>query len=294
MGELEWLESEDPGAMVTWLTTGRRWGEPVSNRKSRLFACACARQVWFLLPDRRCQRAVEVGECYADGRATDEERLDALHAASDVCDGIEVAGEETNFARAVLAQNCARREVPFGLPASRQVLFPEVVVWVIRDLVGNPFRPVFLPWRCRDCGIPCGPPGAPDAPGAGRTAGHFCVRCGADATRCVAFSPDAQSVARACYEERLPAGLLDRGRMRVLADALEEAGCDEERLLWHLRCVCDVCDGEGTLYDTAGEDLDGRGGREVRVECFRCGGNGLNLAPHFRGCWAVDLVLGLA
>jgi hypothetical protein len=53
-------------------------------------------------------------------------------------------------------------------------------------------------------------------------------------------------VARGMYESR------DFAPMPVLADALEDAGCDAAELLGHLR-------GPG---------------------------------PHVRGCWAVDLILG--
>ena len=60
-------------------------------------------------------------------------------------------------------------------------------------------------------------------------------------------------LAQAAYEERhLPAGTLDNGRLAVLADALEEAGCTDADLLSHLR------------------------------------GSG----PHVRGCWPVDLCMG--
>jgi hypothetical protein len=60
-------------------------------------------------------------------------------------------------------------------------------------------------------------------------------------------------LAQSAYEERhLPAGTLDNGRLAVLADALEEAGCTDADILGHLR-------GPG---------------------------------PHVRGCWAVDLLLG--
>jgi hypothetical protein len=65
-------------------------------------------------------------------------------------------------------------------------------------------------------------------------------------------TPTVQSLATAAYEERsLPAGTLDADRLAVLADALEEAGCDNDDILAHLR-------GPG---------------------------------PHVRGCWVVDLLL---
>jgi hypothetical protein len=60
-------------------------------------------------------------------------------------------------------------------------------------------------------------------------------------------------IAEGIYEDRqLPAGTLDAARLAVLADALLDAGCEDEALLAH-------CRSEG---------------------------------PHERGCWAVDLVLG--
>jgi hypothetical protein len=60
-------------------------------------------------------------------------------------------------------------------------------------------------------------------------------------------------LARAAYEERqMPEGVLDNGRLAVLADALEEAGCTDSDIPAHLR------------------------------------GPGL----HVRGCWVVDPILG--
>ena len=67
----------------------------------------------------------------------------------------------------------------------------------------------------------------------------------------VTFSPEwktdtALSLARQMYESR------DFSPMPILADALQDAGCDNEDVLSH-------CRGPG---------------------------------PHVRGCWVVDLVLG--
>src|SRR5262245_11693800 len=40
-----------------------------SERKLHLYACACSRRIWDLLPDDQCRRAVELVERRADGLA---------------------------------------------------------------------------------------------------------------------------------------------------------------------------------------------------------------------------------
>jgi len=42
--------------------------QQTSERKLRLLACACCRQVWDLLPDPLSRQAVMVAERYADGQ----------------------------------------------------------------------------------------------------------------------------------------------------------------------------------------------------------------------------------
>jgi hypothetical protein len=107
--------------------------------------------------------------------------------------------------------------VPILMGGHHKARHPEYAQ-LLRDVVGNPFCPVvispaWLTWN--------------------------------DAT--VAL------LAQAAYDERqMPMGTLDNGRLAVLADALEEAGCTCEDVLGHLR-------GPG---------------------------------PHVRGCWAIDLCLG--
>src|SRR5262249_27690984 len=70
MTEQEWLEATTPKEVLTFLEMAR-------PRKLRLFACACARRVWGLLPDEFIQRGIEIAEGYADDRVT----IDSLAAA---------------------------------------------------------------------------------------------------------------------------------------------------------------------------------------------------------------------
>lgn len=70
MTEQEWLASTDPVEMVWFLTEDTFKGkdhwrglERPSERKLRLFACACVRQVWPLLTDAAaCERCNGRGE----------------------------------------------------------------------------------------------------------------------------------------------------------------------------------------------------------------------------------------
>ena len=59
MNEREWQRATDPRPMVEHLR-GR-----ASDRKLRLFVCACCREVWDSLTYRRSRQAVETAERYA-------------------------------------------------------------------------------------------------------------------------------------------------------------------------------------------------------------------------------------
>jgi hypothetical protein len=75
MTEQEWLACPDPEPMLKFFQ------RKVSERKLRLFACACARRVRPYFSDRRGWRAVTVAERYADGAATERELQTAFNAA---------------------------------------------------------------------------------------------------------------------------------------------------------------------------------------------------------------------
>ncbi len=73
---------------------------------------------------------------------------------------------------------------------------------------------------------------------------------------------------------------LDPARLVVLADALEEAGCTDGRLLRHLRV------GDTRQLCCCGSPLDGSHDHNT------CGPPIEEVCPHVRGCWALDTILG--
>jgi hypothetical protein len=74
MTESEWLTCIDPGKLIDEIA------QQASERKLQLFACACCRSIWHLLPDDCCRRAVELAESHADGQCTEAVLLAAARA----------------------------------------------------------------------------------------------------------------------------------------------------------------------------------------------------------------------
>ncbi len=255
MTEAEWLACGNPQAMMEFLCNatvlyrtrwqgwqaGRRFC--ITQRKFRLFACACCRRLLEQLPAESLRQAVELAEVQADGGASEEElrclvagivaRWDhrlAGPASSSI--PLEVvhslpanlsAGPNTTWAAAARFRAFLDYNRQVGHPSSGKDYLPEESpCWrlaeaeearrqaeLLRDIIGNPCRnitldPAWLPWN----------------------------------DRCVI---------------RMAQAIYDQGRFQdlpVLADALEEAGCDNPAVLDHCR-----------------QDLG-----------------------HVRGCWVVDLV----
>ena len=255
MTEQDWLTSEDPAAMLETLRNtdsackrhGARPGYVVrvngqdyhypglSDRKLRLFACSCHR-VAATSPGKRALRAIEAAESYADGGPFPLPRF-----------GMTVEAPVAFEAAQTFAFNTGpRRE----FAASRAAL--------LRDVFGNPFRPVAL---------------TDLKPGDGLPADRGVWPLPAPAW----LTPTVQAIARRCYDERDFTGL------PVLADALEETGCQEEAILQHLRGFercweCAATRGEGGLVIHCGPCRN-TGWRPLRGE-------------HVRGCWVLDLLLG--
>lgn len=252
MNEDEWLTSTDVDRMHRFVRQSRH------ERKLRLFAAACCRRVWHLLVHQVSRDAVEVGERFADGQATDGERDDAYQQADDLWHLLGDAFEEWSleetpeYARAILDAGlhpfaaAEAAEAPLGvLDASLDGLAAHRVIgsaigWTNASDIRDPraeadeqaaqaelLRDVFGPLLYRPASLP----------------GAVHAWEGGVVTR----------LAQAAYDERhLPGGELDEQRLAVLADALEDTGLVDDALLSHLRSP----------------------------------------GPHVRGCWAVDLVLG--
>jgi hypothetical protein len=123
-----------------------------TERKLRLFGVGCCRRIWDLLPEQWSRRAVQVAERYVDGGADVEQLKEAgkkagwaaawagqgaaAEAAAWVASGGGAEWVEVTAARARSAEtgNATHSEFQCAL---------------LRDLFGNPFRPVALDpaWR---------------------------------------------------------------------------------------------------------------------------------------------------
>lgn len=293
----EWLDCTDPQQMLRHLTgDGTYIGSP-SDRKLRLFACACCRQICDKLPTKS-KEAVEMAEKYADGQVTlgqltpwaalaevmqmrrweearvpdiSEVRLREDAEWSALCwVGIATSKDMitggTNGTGFVSNEPILNTTVPSAIQAA-----------LFRDIFGNPFRPVTF-GQCRECGGTAiiRVPG-----GHGDYDNVCCQRCnpdplgsghGKEKPSWLAWNDHiiirmAQSIYDDCAFDRLP----------ILADALEEAGCTNEEILQHCRGwerIWQHC-GQRGHYTDCGE------WKTIPTD-----------TPHVRGCWVIDMLLG--
>jgi hypothetical protein len=251
MTEANWLTCADPDPMLDAI------GGQASIRKLRLLACACCRRVWPMLADERSRCAVEVAERWALGAATDGElRLAATAAAEVVRNGLEPNHTLQRAAvHAALVPTLAVNG--FECPDTEDVReclcdAPGLCVIGVADWTADEYH------RLHEGTVD----GEEVTRGADVASGEaYNTEVAAQAVlvreifgnpfRPVAVDPawltsDVVLLAQGIYDERA------FDRLPILADALQDAGCDCDDLLAHLR-------GPG---------------------------------PHVRGCWALDLVLG--
>jgi hypothetical protein len=216
MTEQEWLQGTDPNPMLDYLA-GR---QDASDRKLRLFVVGYARRHWDSLEDSRSRIGLEIAERYADGKAGGRE----LHLGWRVSFNAARKGKQehhtADWAAVVTTLDTGGECVDLLMVDVLDESLPEnaaeqaVLCDLLRDVFGNPFRPVQV----------------------ARSRLRSWLRWNDGTVR---------RLARAVYDERA------FERLPVLADALEEAGCDNEEIINH-------CRGAG---------------------------------PHVRGCFVLDLLL---
>lgn len=232
MTESEFLASENPQAMLHQvLLPGPLHPRRISSRKLQLFCSGCHRLRW---PDQPQKSA----------------------AYEDAAESVWKCISPSRW-----AMDWAEDRLPDPPKAAMAVL--------LREIVGNPFRPVALCGRQRK---PFHSQYAHVDPNGGFWIEHECQGCARIRT------PIVLGIAHSIYEERT------FGDMPVLADALEDAGCDDAEILGHCRGeeVCYWCEAHG--YNQS--DLF------CPVENRRGTGRTKLRGPHVRGCWALDLILG--
>jgi hypothetical protein len=240
--EADWLACTSPDRMLRHLRQHARISRtPGGSRCLRLFAVACCRRVWPLLPEERSRAAVETAERYADGRASRAELAAACEAAREV---ERIAEHQMQHIR---EGNPLPAEAEW-VPVHRARLLAAGPVWASQTRL-----------LARAAELAAGLiAGAVSTAGAQGRAEAMARRQAEDAAqsgliRDIFGSPFRQpphlepawlawhrgavmSLAQAAYDNRqLSAGLLDNARLAVLADALEEAGCADPALLGHLR-----------------------------------------------------------
>ena len=227
----KWLACTDSVPMLEY-AIGR-----LPARKVRLFACCLGRMFWDLLEDKRSRKAVVVAERFADGLATERDRRAAETAAETAsrrlykeADPTMDEGSEASLVlRAAYLATHVTREEPFGVRTTAGSYY----------LLDRFAEASFISGRARPLNV--------------------AYRVQADLLRDItgnifrpvvldrgALPPLAAPMAETMYEERC------FDDMPILADAHEDAGCDNADILAH-------CRGPG---------------------------------PHVRGCWVVDLLLG--
>jgi hypothetical protein len=153
--EDEWLTCTDPEKLLEYLR-GR-----ASERKCRLFACACCRRIWHLL-DGWGQNLVAVAERYVDGSVGSTAMAFAVDLHSDVIQSAKpytsshiaagivntiVTGAAWALAWNVVSE--ARRAIRHSSPQADTYQESKGQADLLKDIFENPFHPVSLDlsWR---------------------------------------------------------------------------------------------------------------------------------------------------
>jgi len=315
-------------------------------RKFRLMACAFARLFWEKMSTPYATAAVEWAELFADHPTLIQEldearellRREMVRAGVDPSpDWVALhttCSRPQNNGGSVLSVLCNALNVASDLALAHSPN-PEIIfVSIIKDVVGNPFKPVKIARKMVTCPACEGNgfvyPGSEadgeesSCAGCNRPAGVYghwdsirrqmrcpvipCIKCGGSDTRQMnpvmgkgkIESPDrfpwvtsqVRTLVDDVYEDRdLPRGVLKRDSLLVLSDALEEAGCPAEERVPSPFEYCHRCGNTGkvkvTNCDYSGwQDCDWCNRKRPHPLLAHLRSPG----PHYRGCWALDLV----
>lgn len=222
--ESTWLTSTEPRRMLTLLKGKSR------ERKFKLFACACCRRISHLLKDERSREAIEVIEKFHDGLVTRQTYDLAERAANAVHTELEreVAAEESDpdqsLPRSILL--LARLFAAQAVAVCFKSGYFDVAQGCCGALRGN--GTAHVPEK--------------EAHDAGERIGAAEQAIQADLLRDIfenPFRPTALdpswltstviALARQIYESR------ESSALPILADALQDAGCNNEDILNHCR-----------------------------------------------------------
>lgn len=348
MDEREWLASTDPQRMLAALNSDGfalfRHSRP-SNRQLRLFACACCWAVWGKLSPEARDRLTTLEFLADDQPVTDPyglAEIDPAALARTEASVLEPLMPGGGTAQAALLRCIAGNPFrPATLPRpdcpecgnSRRIQAGQLdcpycqcswLAW--RDgAVARLAEAVYQEWE--------GVSNVEEEAQRRQKKGGLVLhdegqrrRSAGGPSQTAEETQGGRTAAASCRETLT--GRLDAGRLAVLADMVEEAGCTDPDLLGHLRGRqrCPKCLGTkvatavrpgypsprvterdcpcGSGWVPAGPPCPkcrGTGGMAVAggvspecdaVECDRCSGTGRLPAVHVRGCWVVDLLTG--
>ena len=136
-GAAQWESCREPELLRQCV---EQLGYRFSPRKRRLLACVCCRRNWHRLSDERSRRAVVTAERYADGLTNRRELRLAWEGAQAV---VAASGARSLPTWARIAASCAEEPVGRAWPLrDLRELEANTLLAVVRDLLGNPFRPL--------------------------------------------------------------------------------------------------------------------------------------------------------
>jgi hypothetical protein len=222
MTKAKWLRSVDPRVLLEFIV------KDASERKLRLFACVCCRRALHLVNDARFPPLVELAEDLAEGPIKAKELKRAFRTFSESKKSVTTFSHSNIMSAIQSAFKSPLDRGYFWLGESASCAFGHATG-------KGPDDEKY--WQATD--------------GERRQQTTLIRDIFGNPFRPITFSPSWRTdttftLARQMYESR------DFGAMPILADALQDAGCDNDDILNHCRS-------------------DG---------------------PHVRGCWVVDLVLG--